>query len=295
MTIPLVLAVKMGSLVLAAGGTLAVGTAIADGNSTPAHTVANTSKIITIRHGDTLGGLALRYCGTASAYPSLALANHLADPNHIISGRHLTIVCTGAPPARFSNRVRSIQPRPVATVTVTVTATAPAAAVTVTATPTPSPKQAIVPASTPRPTQRPTQPPTATPTARPTPAPTHSARVAPAGSKPPVITSGRMGAPGQVNIPGTSITQYSAFGAEQLWLQAHGSRAAQSVAYCIAIKGSNGNVLATGSGGRVGLWQIPQSSGLATYDVMGNAMAAVKLSHNGTNWSAWPWHAACGV
>jgi LysM repeat protein len=288
--IALPLAIKTAAVVAGAAGLGITAAAAALSGSTPARTVAATSPfhahVITIQHGDTLGGLALRYCGTSSAYPSLALANHLSDPDHIVTGKQLTIVCTGAPPAHISARVR-----PTATVTVTVTATATAPAPTVTVTPKSRPQQAIVPASTPSPT--------ATPTTRPTPAPTrtHPARprVAPAGSKPPILRSGRMGAPGQVNIPGTSITQYSAYGAEQLWLQAHGSAAAQSVAYCIAIKGSNGNVLASGSGGRVGLWMIPQSSGFATYDVMGNAMAAVKLSHDGTNWSAWPWHTACGV
>ena len=86
--------------------------------------------------------------------------------------------------------------------------------------------------------------------------------------------------------------QYNYAQLEGVWTQAGGSPAAAPIAAAIAMAESGGNSTATNndSNGSVdrGLWQINSVHGnQSTYDVMGNARAAVAISNNGTNWSPW--------
>src|SRR5215472_1383913 len=86
--------------------------------------------------------------------------------------------------------------------------------------------------------------------------------------------------------------QYSYAQIEGIWVQAGGPVGVAPIAAAIAMAESGGNTTATDndSNGSVdrGLWQIISIHGaLSTYDVMGNARAAVSISNNGTNWSPW--------
>jgi len=84
-------------------------------------------------------------------------------------------------------------------------------------------------------------------------------------------------------------------GLEALWESAGGSAMAAPTAACIAEHESGGNQYATGSVGEEGYWQINPVNGDATYDPLGNARAAVWLSHGGTNWEPWTTAPDCGV
>lgn len=85
--------------------------------------------------------------------------------------------------------------------------------------------------------------------------------------------------------------QYNYAQLEGIWMQAGGAQGAAPIAAAIAMAESGGNSTATGQNpGSVdrGLWQINSVHGAqSTYDVMGNARAAVAISNNGTNWSPW--------
>lgn len=92
------------------------------------------------------------------------------------------------------------------------------------------------------------------------------------------------------NAPGN--VQYNYAQLEAVWCQAGGSPTAAPIAAAIAMAESGGNTTATDqdSNGTVdrGLWQINSVHGTqSTYDVMGNARAAVAISSNGQNWSPW--------
>jgi LysM repeat protein len=77
-------------------------------------------------------------------------------------------------------------------------------------------------------------------------------------------------------------------GLEQLWVNAGGAPSAEVVAASVAMAESGGQQYATGPNGERGYWQInPVNGSLSTYDPYGNARAAVILSHDGTDWSAW--------
>ena len=82
-------------------------------------------------------------------------------------------------------------------------------------------------------------------------------------------------------------------GLESLWESAGGSPAAAFTAAEIAQAESSGRQYATNTnGGRStdrGYWQINDAAwgGLSTYNAAGNARAAVRISHNGTDWSPW--------
>lgn len=77
-------------------------------------------------------------------------------------------------------------------------------------------------------------------------------------------------------------------GLEQLWKAAGGTASDAVLAASIAMAESGGNQYATGSVGEEGYWQInPVNGSLATYDPLGNAKAAVSMSGDGANWSAW--------
>lgn len=87
--------------------------------------------------------------------------------------------------------------------------------------------------------------------------------------------------------------QYGYAQLEGIWIQAGGPPGAAAIAAAIAMAESGGNSTATNqdSNGTVdrGLWQINSVHGDAqsTYDVMGNARAAVAISNRGTNWTPW--------
>lgn len=86
--------------------------------------------------------------------------------------------------------------------------------------------------------------------------------------------------------------QYNYAQLQGLWLQAGGTPGAAPIAAAIAMAESGGNSTATDndSNGTVdrGLWQINSVHGAqSTYDVMGNARAAVSISNNGNNWTPW--------
>lgn len=100
---------------------------------------------------------------------------------------------------------------------------------------------------------------------------------------------------GSANNPsGSQIgqVQFTYAQLEGIWIQAGGNPTAAPTAAAIAMAESGGNSQATDndSNGSVdrGLWQINSVHGAqSTYDVMGNARAAVAISNNGSNWSPW--------
>lgn len=76
---------------------------------------------------------------------------------------------------------------------------------------------------------------------------------------------------------------------ESLWDSAGGNPAGSVYAASVAMAESGGQEFATGPYGEKGYWQInPNAWGpLATYNPIGNAEAAVKISNNGTDWQPW--------
>jgi len=79
---------------------------------------------------------------------------------------------------------------------------------------------------------------------------------------------------------------------EYIWSAAGGSGQTAPIAAAIAMAESGGNSGATNcdSNGTIdrGLWQINSVHGSqSTYDVMGNARAAVAISNSGGNWQPW--------
>jgi hypothetical protein len=92
------------------------------------------------------------------------------------------------------------------------------------------------------------------------------------------------------NAPGGVTYNYAQL--EYIWMQANGNAQVAPIAAAIAMAESGGVTTATDldSNGSVdrGLWQINSVHGSqSTYDVMGNARAAVAISSNGTNWQPW--------
>jgi len=80
----------------------------------------------------------------------------------------------------------------------------------------------------------------------------------------------------------------SCAGLEALWDQAGGAPDEAFMAAEIAQAESGGNQFATGGVGERGYWQInPNHGALSTYASLGNAGAAIELSHDGTDWDAW--------
>lgn len=77
-------------------------------------------------------------------------------------------------------------------------------------------------------------------------------------------------------------------GLQSLWDAAGGNPGSSFIAAEIATAESGGNQYATGAAGERGYWQIsPDHGSLSTYDAFGNARAAIIISGNGSNWSAW--------
>lgn len=89
---------------------------------------------------------------------------------------------------------------------------------------------------------------------------------------------------------GGGVYGYSAL--EGLWRRAGGNVNSQSIAAAVALAESGGNPNASNrnTNGTIdrGLWQVNSiHGGLSTFDVMGNARAAVKISGNGRSWMPW--------
>lgn len=75
---------------------------------------------------------------------------------------------------------------------------------------------------------------------------------------------------------------------EGLWDREGGNKNAQFIAAEIATAESGGNQNAISPTDDFGLWQINGSHGAeATLDPVGNARAAIAISSDGTNWTAW--------
>ncbi len=90
-------------------------------------------------------------------------------------------------------------------------------------------------------------------------------------------------------VSGTSGGILSCAGLEALWQQAGGPAGEAFMAAEIARAESGGNPDAISPSDDLGLWQInkPVWGVLATFDELGNARAAVQISHDGANWSPW--------
>jgi LysM repeat protein len=78
-------------------------------------------------------------------------------------------------------------------------------------------------------------------------------------------------------------------GLEALWEAAGGSHAKAFIAAEIAMAESGGNQYALSPTNDYGYWQINGSHGpaMATFNALGNARAAIAISHNGTDWYPW--------
>lgn len=212
--IPLLL--KAAAAVLAVGG---AGVANAELTSSTQSTNQAVVHVYIVKPGDTLGAIAVQFCGHKSAYHSLAAASGISNPNVIGVGQRIILRCHGHHRSYSSGSSVSTASR---------------------------------------------------------------------------TESGSMVAVGQANIPATYPARYSYYGLERLWLAAGGRWGARRTAACIAEKESGGNTWDTGRAGERGLWQIHPSHGdLSTYFPFGNAQAAVIISHNGRDWSAWTTRYGC--
>ena len=78
-------------------------------------------------------------------------------------------------------------------------------------------------------------------------------------------------------------------GLEALWEAAGGSHAEAFMAAEIAMAESGGNQYALSPTDDYGYWQINVSHGpsMATFNPIGNAKAAIAISHDGRDWGAW--------
>jgi LysM repeat protein len=81
----------------------------------------------------------------------------------------------------------------------------------------------------------------------------------------------------------------SCTGLEALWEAAGGAHSEAFMAAEIAMAESGGNQFALSPTNDYGYWQINGSHGpsMATFNPMGNAKAAIAISHDGHNWGAW--------
>lgn len=100
----------------------------------------------------------------------------------------------------------------------------------------------------------------------------------------PTSSSHRSASSGSTSLSGT----LGCSGLERLWEDAGGNPGDAVTAASIAMAESGGNQYALSPTNDYGYWQINASNGaLATFNAYGNARAAVTLSGNGSNWSAW--------
>ena len=70
---------------------------VAPSHTLTAATVA-ASATYRVRPGDTLGAIAQRFCGRFSAFPSLAAASRISNPNLIFPGQTITLSCSASRP-----------------------------------------------------------------------------------------------------------------------------------------------------------------------------------------------------
>ena len=70
---------------------------VAPSHTLTAATVA-ASATYRVRSGDTLGAIASRFCGRFSAFPSLAAASRISNPNLIYPGQTITLSCSASRP-----------------------------------------------------------------------------------------------------------------------------------------------------------------------------------------------------
>jgi Transglycosylase SLT domain len=84
----------------------------------------------------------------------------------------------------------------------------------------------------------------------------------------------------------TTAANYSFGALEHIWMAVGGSGGTASHAACIAQHESAGNPNAISPTDDWGLWQI-HDGGPAMLNPAANAATAVRMSGNGTNWSAW--------
>ena len=96
--------------------------------------------------------------------------------------------------------------------------------------------------------------------------------------------------------PAPSGGSLSCSGLEALWESAGGAPSEAQMAASIAMAESSGQLNPPSNAGSnsngmtdVGVWQINSGiwPALATTDPLGNARAAIQISHNGTDWSPW--------
>ena len=89
--------------------------------------------------------------------------------------------------------------------------------------------------------------------------------------------------------PAVSMAVYSYAGLEGLWLAAGGAAAAESTAACIAEHESGGRADAThlDNSGQVDYGVMQIGFDPAALDPLVGMVTAVRMSHDGTNWSAW--------
>jgi hypothetical protein len=93
--------------------------------------------------------------------------------------------------------------------------------------------------------------------------------------------------------PAAVVTSFSGSlgcaGLEVLWREAGGAESAEVTAASVAMAESGGNQYALSPTDDYGYWQINASHGpaMATFSALGNAEAAVAISADGTDWSAW--------
>jgi murein DD-endopeptidase MepM/ murein hydrolase activator NlpD len=95
-------------------------------------------------------------------------------------------------------------------------------------------------------------------------------------------------------IYGATTGTFSYASLEALWVSAGGSAGTEATAACIAEHESGGNPKAISPTNDWGLWQI-HAGGYPMLDPAANAQRAVAMSSDGTNWTAWTTHSACGV
>lgn len=108
-------------------------------------------------------------------------------------------------------------------------------------------------------------------------------------------TSGHRAKHSKTNPPASTLSTsavptgtLSCGGLERLWEDAGGSSHTAEMAAAIAMAESSGNQYAFSPTDDRGYWQINASWGpLSTFDALGNAKAAVYISHDGTQWSPW--------
>jgi LysM repeat protein len=197
----------------------------------PAHRGARAAKIAgaartalparyLVQPGDTLSGIARRFCGNPGDYPALAANSGIADPDLILPGEVVRLACHAAA-AAFAAHI-------------------------------------------------------APPPADPKPVPVAHPVAAP-------VTDG---VTATVTAAGGTL---SCAGLEALWDAAGGNPGDAFMAAEIAMAESGGRQYALSPTQDVGYFQINESHGpgLATYNALGNAKAAVLISDDGTDWSAW--------